>query len=42
MCAFSNVCKRGFCDVWMCVCVGFVMFECVYMWVCDVRVCVYV
>ena len=24
----------------MCVCVGVVMYECVYMWVCDVRVCV--
>jgi hypothetical protein len=27
----------GFCNVWVCVCVDFVMCECVYVWV---RVCV--
>jgi len=24
----------GFCNVWVCVCVGFVMCGCVYVWVC--------
>ena len=23
----------GFCNVWLCVCVGFVMCGCVYVWV---------
>jgi hypothetical protein len=23
----------GFCNVWVCVCVGFVMCGCVYVWV---------
>ena len=37
----------GFCNVWVCVCVGFVMFVCVYVWVCVcvgfvMFVCVYV
>jgi hypothetical protein len=43
----------GFCSVWVCVCVGFVMFGCLYVWVlecvglcmcgfCNVWVCVYV
>ena len=26
-------CMCGFCNVWMCVCVGFVMYGCVYVWV---------
>jgi hypothetical protein len=32
----------GFCNVWGCVCVGFVMCGCVYsyVWVCNVWVCV--
>ena len=30
----------GFCNVWVCVCVGFVMCGCVYVWVCNVWVCV--
>ena len=35
----------GFCNVWVCVCVGLVMCGCVYVWVCmcgfcDVWVCV--
>ena len=41
----------GFCNVWVCVCVGFVMCWCVYVWVsygvnvykfgvCNVWVCV--
>ena len=30
----------GFCKVWVCVCVGFVMCECVYVWVFKVWVCV--
>ena len=25
-----GVCMRGFCNVWVCVCVGFVMCGCVY------------
>jgi len=25
---------RGFCNVWVCICVGFVMCGCVYVWVC--------
>ena len=44
----------GFCDLWVCVCVGFVMFVSLYVWVfnvwlcvcefgfCNVSVCVYV
>jgi hypothetical protein len=28
------------CNVWLCVCVGFVMRGCVYVWVCNVWVCV--
>ena len=24
----------GFCNVWVCICVGFVMCGCVYEWVC--------
>ena len=40
-----GVCVCGFCDVWVCVCVGFVMCGCVYVRVCmcgfcDVWVCV--
>jgi len=27
------VCMCGFCNVWVCVCVGFVMCGCVYVWV---------
>ena len=27
----------GLCNVWFCVCVGFVMCGCVYMWVCNVQ-----
>jgi len=27
------VCIYGFCNVWMCVCMGFVMSGCVYVWV---------
>jgi len=27
------VCVCGFCNVWVCVCVGFVMCGCVYVWV---------
>ena len=30
----------GFCDVWVCVCVGFVMCGCEYVRVCDVWVSV--
>ena len=26
-------CLDWFCDVWVCVCVGFVMCGCVYVWV---------
>jgi hypothetical protein len=28
-----GVCMCGFCNVWVCVCVGFVMSGCVYVWV---------
>jgi len=35
MCRFSNVCVFmcicGFCNVWVCVSVGFVMCGCVYV-----------
>ena len=32
----------GFCNVWVCVCIGFVMCGCVYMWVLlRVGVCMY-
>ena len=31
----------GFCNVWVCVCVGFVMFGCVCVF-CNVWVCVFV
>jgi hypothetical protein len=27
------VCMGGFCNVWVCVCVGFVMCGCVFVWV---------
>ena len=30
----------GFCNVWVCVCVGFVMCGCVYVWVLYVWVCI--
>jgi hypothetical protein len=30
MCECVYVC--GFCNVWVCVCVGFVMCGCVYVW----------
>jgi len=28
-----GVCMCGFCNVFVCVCVGFVMCGCVYVWV---------
>ena len=34
------VCMFGFCNVWSCVCVGFVMCGCVYFGFCNVCVCV--
>jgi len=32
---YRHVCVYvcGFCNVWVCVCVGFVIFGCVYVWV---------
>ena len=27
------VCMYGYFNVWMCVCMGFVKFGCVYLWV---------
>ena len=30
----------GFCNVWVCLYVGFVMCSCVYVWVCNVLLCV--
>jgi len=35
-----TVCFNLFCNLWVCVCVGFVMCGCVYVWVCNVWVCV--
>ena len=35
-CGYFNlycVCFKLFCNVWVCVCVGFVMCGCVYVWV---------
>jgi len=38
---FVCVCVCGFCNVWVCVCVGFVMCGCVGVCVfCNVWVCV--
>ena len=37
---FCNVCKCGFCNVRVCVCVGFVMCECALCGFCNVWVCV--
>jgi len=35
------VCICGFCNLWVCVYVGFVMCECVYVWVLNcVVVCI--
>jgi hypothetical protein len=31
VCVWVRMC--GFCNVWVCVCVSFVMYECVYVWV---------
>jgi len=36
------MCVCGFCNVWVCVCVGFVMCGCVYVGFCNVWLCVYV
>ena len=36
------MCMYGFCNVWVCVCVGFVMYGYVYVWVLQlvgVRMC---
>ena len=52
MCEFVGVCRFGVCNVWVCVCVGFVMCGCVYVWIfecvvvcksgfCNVCVCEY-
>ena len=36
-----GVCRCGFCNVWVCVCVDVVMCGCVYVvGLCNVRVCV--
>ena len=35
-----GVCMWGFCNVWVCVCGGFVMFGCMYVGFCNVWVCV--
>ena len=32
-CFVTWECMYGFCNVWVCVCVGFVMCGCVYIWV---------
>ena len=39
MCVMG-VCMCGFRNVWVCVCVGFVMCGCVYVWVSYVWLCV--
>ena len=36
------VCMCGFCNVWLCVCVGFVMFGFVFVWDCNVCMCEFV
>jgi len=33
MCVYVCMCVGGFCNVWVWVCVGFVMCGCVYVWV---------
>jgi hypothetical protein len=33
---------RGFCNLWVCVCLGFVIYGCVYVWFFNLWVCVYV
>jgi hypothetical protein len=33
MCILYCGCFNWFCNVWVCVCVGFVMCGCVYVWV---------
>jgi len=38
---FCNVCVTGFYNLWECVCVGFVMCGCVYVWFCNVCVWVF-
>ena len=38
MCVYGGFVMCGVCNVWVCVCVGFVM--CVYGGVCNVWVCV--
>ena len=35
-----GVCMRGFCNVWVCVCMGFAMCGCVYVWVFYLWVCI--
>ena len=36
------MCKYGFCNVWLCVCMGYVLCGGVYVWVlCYVGVCMY-
>ena len=35
-----GVCMCGFCKVWICVCVGFLRYGYVYVWVFNVWVCV--
>ena len=30
---YVGVCMCGFCNVWVCVCVGFVMCVCAYVWI---------
>ena len=37
-----GVCTFSFCNVLLCVCVGFVMSCCVYVWLLKVWVCVFV
>ena len=34
VCILYCGCFNLFCNMWVCVCVGFVMCECVYVWVC--------
>jgi len=31
---------NGLCNVWLCVCIYFLMSGCVYVWFCNVGVCV--
>jgi len=41
VCILYCGCFNWFCNVWVCVCVGFVMCGCMYVWGCFGHVCTY-